>query len=277
MRKFVTVFGVILAGLSFYPTANALPIEGTSGKDILDRGLSRGNDIYTIDPDGDGVGFDAYVDMTFNGGGWTLGLASFAFDSSFTTDMTSNTGIAGYNSAHTLDLSALALNSDSQIRHQINNIDGSLLFDGFYTGSYHGTVEADANNWTLRAGDVTDLSDISILGNDWISDPANTCVDDFGVPWYYSGSACFNSHPTPGGFPTDGPYWNGAAVGSWRIYVREGADPVCDDDDSTTTDSYDPNLGCVHTASGSTPEPSILALFGLGLLGLGFAQRRNRI
>ena len=53
----------------------ALPascIAGTDCNDILLNNPGSPDDVYTIDPANDGVGFDVWCDMTTDGGGWTL-------------------------------------------------------------------------------------------------------------------------------------------------------------------------------------------------------------
>jgi hypothetical protein len=103
-----------------------------------------------------------------------------------------------------------------------------------------------------------------IVGNDWSTITVD--VDDYAThncasfydnqPWYYG--ACWTAIPGYGGDYPHGPYASGAGyLDSWRIFVREGAEYV----------SVDPE---------TVPEPSIIALLGLGLVGIGFARRRRQ-
>jgi hypothetical protein len=244
------------------PRAGPLGLDastpGYSAKQILQSGVSS-DGLYWIDPNGGSTAdaFRVYADMTTAGGGWTLGLNSVFGDTSSTTDMVSNTGTVGIGTGHTREMTELAINQNAEIRHRLINKDGSVRFDGYYTGNYHGIL--GEGGWTVLAGGVAALGvhdgmDWSTAANDVDSSPGLNCAVYFGVPWYYTG--CYNAIPVSFVNIIGGLFSQGSQpadeIGSWAIYVREGNTPAV------------------------VSEPGSLALFGMILAGLGQTRRRNR-
>jgi len=227
-----------------------------SANQILLAGQSLGDGLYWIDPDGGATdnAFQIYSDMTTDGGGWTLGLNSLAGDVSASTDVTSNTGVVGLTSGHTRHLSHLAIDQNAQIRHRIVAQNGTVLFDAYYTGNYHGTMEAQVN-WTLLAGNFSVLSyhfgrDWSTVSND-VDDWSGNCASNYGGNGWYHG-ACWTAIPTDG--TGAGPFASGAQ-GSYSIFFRE-----------------------LNTPPAGVPIPAALPLLlsALGFFGL-MGWRRKRM
>ena len=195
-----------------------------SAKQILDAAASFSSGLYWINPDGSGA-FQIYADMVTAGGGWTLALNSLHGDPAATTDIISNTGIAGLTTDETRSLAALAIDQNARIRYRVTDTSGSLIFDGYYTGNYHGTLPT-AGQWTILGGSITFLN--YELGRSWSTAshdvdawPSGNCAVTYGVPWYYG--ACMDAIPTvtQGYSASQLPYAPGYNIGDWQIWVKE--------------------------------------------------------
>ncbi len=79
-----------------------LDVDGRSCKDILDKDSSALDGTYRIDIDGHGgvPAFDAYCDMTTDGGGWMLGYNKIQYNLAPNYDATLNLGANNYAIPH---------------------------------------------------------------------------------------------------------------------------------------------------------------------------------
>jgi len=269
---------------------------GISALQILNDGHSVGDGIYWIDPDGAGgnAPFQAYADMTRQGGGWTFGLKTWYQAGHF-----QNAGAVGsVSDALTIKGNAYKLADDS-IRSIIGTsgnfdvmADQAGYNNAYSTGNYEYAILLNYTgiwSWDQAMADSTTTTTLQSYRNSdgslaWSgeliygmggagingytlasgsSNPAggSGCDIDMGLAdnsgWhhFYMGETNSDSYL----YLCNGPQHSSSFDMNHRYWFRERV--------SHDTQGF----------SGDVPEPATVVLMGLGLAVFGFTRRNPKL
>jgi len=147
--------------------------------------------------------------------------------------------------------------SSSGCNFDISSVGLGGGLDNGFDGSINGTTHIWGGDVTMSCGTTFDLLSFD-LGEDFQETPIRVFIDLF----YADGTELLNlvGNPLDGIFGFENRFFFDSSLPTSLTAVRFYAEP----------DFYI----ALDNVRISVPEPSTLALFGLGLLGLGFARRK---
>jgi hypothetical protein len=148
-------------------TGSTPSCPGVSCQEIIDLGQSTGDGLYWLDPDQDGDpadSWEAYCDMTRDGGGWTK-MESALFPFLFTTSNWEEYGSAADNSySKMIELDEFENNGTFTLRYEVGDsgdwTSGNRSHYTIWTQEHHPSEEtSDGSDYVLLEGQESTTCD----------------------------------------------------------------------------------------------------------------------